>query len=56
MIQKVFLIMANNPMTMVDYYKLWQPLSGKQFGAKGMYGSRKEEVGAYDKENLDKQS
>ena len=56
MIQKVFLILASNPMTMVDYYKLWQPLSGKQFGAKGMYGSRKEEVGAYDKENLDKQS
>jgi hypothetical protein len=56
MIQKVFLIIASNPMTMVDYYKLWQPLSGQQFGGKGMYGSPTQDVGAYDKENLDKQS
>lgn len=46
----------NNPLTMVDYYKLWQPLSGVQFTAQGMYASRKQDVGAYDRENLDKTS
>lgn len=48
--------MASNPMTMVDYYKLWQPLSNQQFYGRGMYGAVKEDVGSYDKENLDKQS
>lgn len=43
-------------MTMVDYYKLWQPISGQQFGGLGMYGSSKQDVGKYDKENLDKTS
>jgi len=47
---------TRNPMTMVDYYKLWQPLSGPQFGGAGMYGAVKQDVGAYDKENLDKTS
>lgn len=57
MTQKEFLTMdARNPMTMVDYYKLWQPLSGPQFGGAGMYGAVKQDVGAYDKENLDKTS
>jgi hypothetical protein len=46
----------NVPLTMVDYYKLWQPISGQQFGGLGMYGSRKQDVGKYDKENLDKTS
>lgn len=48
--------MADNPMTMVDYYKLWQPLSTQQFYGKGMYGSVKQDVGKYDKGNLDEQS
>jgi hypothetical protein len=51
--------MANkddNPLTMVDYYKLWQPISGQQFGGLGMYGAVKQDVGKYDKENLDKTS
>ena len=46
----------NNELTQVDYYKLWKPLSNTQFGGKGMYGAVKEDVGSYDKENLDKQS
>jgi hypothetical protein len=56
---KEYLTMANKdnvPLTMVDYYKLWQPISGQQFGGLGMYGSRKQDVGKYDKENLDKTS
>lgn len=48
--------MANNDMTHIDYYKLWQPLSGQQFNGSGMYGAIKQDVGAYDKENLDKTS
>ena len=47
---------TSNDMTQVDYYKLWQPLSHQQFGGKGMYGAVKEDVGAYDKENLNEQS
>jgi hypothetical protein len=43
-------------MTQVDYYKLWQPLSSKQFAGKGMYGAIKEDVGAYDKGNISEQS
>jgi hypothetical protein len=43
-------------MTQVDYYKLWQPLSTKQFAGKGMYGAIKEDVGKYDKGNIDEQS
>lgn len=45
-----------NDMTQVDYYKLWQPLSDSQFAGRGMYGAVKQDVGAYDKENLDKTS
>lgn len=51
--------MANKddtPLTMVDYYKLWQPISGQQFYGLGMYGDRKQDVGKYNKENLDKTS
>jgi len=51
--------MANKddtPLTMVDYYKLWQPLSSPQFWGRGMYGAVKQDVGAYNKENLDKTS
>ena len=47
---------TDNPLTMVDYYKLWQPLSGQQFWGRGMYGAVKQDVGAYNKENLDKTS
>ena len=47
---------TRNPMTMVDYYKLWQPMSGQQFGGLGMYGAVKQDVGKYNKENLDKTS
>lgn len=47
---------TKNPMTMVDYYKLWQPISGQQFGGLGMYGAVKQDVGKYNKENLDKTS
>lgn len=47
---------TDNDMTHIDYYKLWQPLSGVQFIANGMYSSRKQDVGAYDRENLDKTS
>lgn len=47
---------TRNPMTMVDYYKLWQPISGQQFGGLGMYGAVKQDVGKYNKENLDKTS
>jgi len=43
-------------MTQVDYYKLWQPLSSRQFTGKGMYGAIKEDVGAYDKGNIDEKS
>jgi hypothetical protein len=56
---KEFLTMANKddtPLTMVDYYKLWQPLSSPQFWGRGMYGAVKQDVGAYNKENLDKTS
>ena len=56
MTQKVFLIMANNDMTQVDYYKLWQPLSNSQFWGRGMYGAVKQDGGEYNKENLDKTS
>ena len=59
MTQKGYLIMVNkesNPLTMVDYYKLWQPISGQQFGGLGMYGAVKQDIGKYDKENLDKTS
>lgn len=45
-----------NDMTQVDYYKLWQPISGQQFYGLGMYGDSKQDVGKYDKENLDKTS
>ena len=55
MIQKIYLSM-NNPMTMVDYYKLWQPLSSQQFAGKGMYGAVKQDVGAYNKGNISEQS
>ena len=47
---------TDNPLTMVDYYKLWQPISGRQFSGLGMYGGVKQDVGAYNKENLDKTS
>jgi hypothetical protein len=47
---------TTNELTDIDYYKLWQPISGKQFNGLGMYGDSKQDVGAYDKENLDKTS
>jgi hypothetical protein len=47
---------TGNPLTMVDYYKLWQPLSGQQFYGLGMYGAVKQDMGKYNKENLDKTS
>jgi hypothetical protein len=57
MTQKACLSMqTDNPMTMVDYYKLWQPISGQQFYGLGMYGAVKQDVGKYNKENLDKTS
>jgi replication initiation and membrane attachment protein DnaB len=46
----------DNAMTQVDYYKLWQPLSTKQFAGNGMYNAVKEDVGAYDKGNINEQS
>ena len=56
MTQKAYLTMANNSLTQVDYYKLWQPISGQQFYGLGMYGDSKQDVGKYDKENLEKTS
>jgi len=47
---------TSNELTQVDYYKLWQPLSGQQFAGKGMYGGVKQDVGKYNKENLNEQS
>ena len=47
---------TDNDMTQIDYYKLWQPLSDQQFWGRGMYGAVKQDVGAYNKENLDKTS
>lgn len=48
--------MADNPMSMVDYYKLWQPLSDQQFAGRGMYNAVKQDVGAYLKGNIDEKS
>ena len=53
---KVCLIMADNDMTHIDYYKLWQPLSDQQFAGRGMYGHVKQDVGAYLKGNIDEKS
>ena len=47
---------TENSLDMVDYYKLWQPLSSVQFAGRGMYGGVKQDVGAYDKGNLNEQS
>jgi len=47
---------TSNPLTMVDYYKLWQPISGEQFGGLGMYGGVKQDVGKYARGNLNEQS
>ena len=48
--------MADNELTQVDYYKLWQPLSTSQFAGSGMYGAVKQDVGAYDKGNINARS
>ena len=56
MTQKVSLILADNNMTHIDYYKLWQPLSDQQFAGRGMYGNVKQDNGAYLKGNIDEQS
>ena len=47
---------TDNELTQVDYYKLWQPISGQQFYGLGMYGAVKQDMGKYDKESLDKTS
>ena len=48
--------MADNNLTHIDYYKLWQPLSDQQFAGRGMYGAVKQDVGAYLKGNIDERS
>ena len=48
--------MADNNMTHIDYYKLWQPLSDQQFAGRGMYGDVKQDNGAYLKGNINAKS
>lgn len=56
MTQRARLIMADNDMTHIDYYKLWQPLSDQQFAGRGMYGDVKQDNGAYLKGNINEKS